>query len=185
MIGVNAQIETGGVGQGNVGIGFAIPVNTVKDVVASLIKNGNVEHAFLGIEGKTLTPAIARLFHVPVMTGVLVATVRPSTGAADAGVKGATNEITVEGESWPAGGDVIVKVDDQPIPTSRAPDRPDRDEAAWGQDHPRSGAGERSQDIHREARAATVNFVRPDWPRTPGGRFRRSRRPARRAEAPS
>ena len=117
VIGVNAQIETGGVGQGNVGIGFAIPVNTVKDVVASLIKNGSVAHAFLGIEGKTLTPAIARLFHVPVMTGVLVATVRPSTGAADAGVKGATNEITVEGESWPAGGDVIVKVDDQPIPS--------------------------------------------------------------------
>jgi S1-C subfamily serine protease len=117
VIGVNAQIETEGVSQGNVGIGFAIPVNTVKDVVAALIRNGSVVHAFLGIEGKTLTPAIARLFHVPVKTGVLVATVHPSTGAAAAGVKGETNEVTVEGESWPAGGDVIVKVDDQPIPS--------------------------------------------------------------------
>src|SRR5512133_2051682 len=115
VIGVNAQIETGGVGDGNVGIGFAIPINTVKDVVAQLIRHGKVEHAFLGIEGKTLTPQIAHLFHLPVTSGVLVATVRPGTGAAQAGVKAASDEVTVQGESWPAGGDVIVKVDDEPI----------------------------------------------------------------------
>jgi putative serine protease PepD len=115
VIGVNAQIETGGVGDGNVGIGFAIPINTVKDVVAQLIKHGKVEHAFLGIEGKTLTPQIAHLFHLQVTTGVLVATVRPGTGAAQAGVKAAADEVTVQGESWPAGGDVIVKVDHEPI----------------------------------------------------------------------
>jgi S1-C subfamily serine protease len=117
VVGVNAQIETGGVSQGNVGIGFAIPINTVKDVVAQLIKHGMVEHAFLGIEGKTLTPQIAHLFHLPVTTGVLVATVRPDTGAAQSGVKPATDEVTVQGESWPAGGDVIVKVDGEPIET--------------------------------------------------------------------
>jgi putative serine protease PepD len=117
VIGVNAQIETGGAGQGNVGIGFAIPINTVRDVVAELIKDGKVQHPFLGIEGKTLTPAIARLFHLPVSSGVLVATVRPNTGAAKAGLKAATNEVTVEGESWPAGGDVIVSVDGQRITT--------------------------------------------------------------------
>jgi S1-C subfamily serine protease len=115
VIGVNAQIETGGVGDGNVGIGFAIPINTVKGVVGQLIRHGKVEHAFLGIEGKTLTPQIAHLFHLPVMTGVLVATVRPGTGAAQAGVKAPSDEVTVQGESWPAGGDVIVKVDHEPI----------------------------------------------------------------------
>jgi S1-C subfamily serine protease len=52
VVGVNAQIETGGVGDGNVGIGFAIPINTVKDVVGQLIRHGKVEHAFLGIEGR-------------------------------------------------------------------------------------------------------------------------------------
>ena len=117
VVGVNAQIQTGGSGQGNVGIGFAIPVNTVRDVAAELIKHGKVQHPFLGIEGKTLTPSIARLFHLPVKTGVLVASVRPNTGAAKAGVQGATNEVTVEGESWPAGGDVIVSVDGLPVPT--------------------------------------------------------------------
>ena len=117
VIGVNAQIETGGQSQGNVGIGFAIPINTVRDVVAELIKHGKVEHPFLGIEGKTLQPNIARLFHLPVTRGVLVASVRSGSGAARAGLKAATNQVTVEGESWPAGGDVIVKVDGQPVPT--------------------------------------------------------------------
>jgi S1-C subfamily serine protease len=117
VIGVNAQIETGGQSQGNVGIGFAIPINTVRDVVAELIKHGKVEHPFLGIEGKTLQPNIARLFHLPVTSGVLVASVRSGSGAAAAGLKAATNQVTVEGESWPAGGDVIVKVDGQPVPT--------------------------------------------------------------------
>jgi S1-C subfamily serine protease len=115
VIGVNAQIETGGSSDGNVGIGFAIPINTVKDVVAQLIKHGKVEHAFLGIEGKTLTPQIAELFHLPVDTGVLVATVRAGSGAAQAGLKPAADQVTVEGESWPAGGDVIVNVDGEPI----------------------------------------------------------------------
>ena len=117
VIGVNAQIETGGVSQGNVGIGFAIPINTVKDVVTQLIRHGRVEHPFLGIEGKTLTPSIAQLFHLPVTSGVLVAFVRSGSGAAGAGLKGATNEVTVQGESWPAGGDVIVKVDGEAVPT--------------------------------------------------------------------
>jgi S1-C subfamily serine protease len=117
VIGVNAQIETGGASQGNVGIGFAIPINTVKDVAAELIRKGRVEHAFLGIEGKTLEPEIARLFHLPVTHGVLVAAVRPGSGAASAGLRAAANHVTVEGESWPAGGDLIVKADGRDIPT--------------------------------------------------------------------
>jgi S1-C subfamily serine protease len=117
VIGVNAQIETGGQTQGNVGIGFAIPINTVKDVVAGLIKHGKVEHPFLGIEGKTLQPNIGRLFHLPIGSGVLVASVRPGTGASKAGLKPATSQVTVEGESWPAGGDVIVKLDGQSVPS--------------------------------------------------------------------
>jgi S1-C subfamily serine protease len=117
VIGVNAQIETGGSGQGNVGIGFAIPINTVKSVVADLIRHGKVEHPFLGIEGKTLAPNIARLFHLPVTSGVLVASVRPGTGASHAGLKPATAQVTVAGESWPSGGDVIVKADGQSVPS--------------------------------------------------------------------
>ena len=117
VVGVNAQIETGGASQGNVGIGFAIPINTVKDVAAELIRKGRVEHAFLGIEGKTLEPEIARLFHLPVTRGVLVAAVRPGSGAERAGLRAPTSHVTVEGESWPTGGDLIVKADGRDVPT--------------------------------------------------------------------
>ena len=117
VIGVNAQIETGGARQGNVGIGFAIPINTVRNVAAELIKKGKVDHPFLGIDGKTLEPEIARLFHLPVSRGVLVVSVRPESGAAKAGLRPPTSHVTVQGESWPAGGDVIVAVNGASVQT--------------------------------------------------------------------
>jgi S1-C subfamily serine protease len=115
VIGVNAQIATGGSSDGNIGIGFAIPINTVRQVAAQLIRNGKVQHAFLGIEGKPVTPEIARLFHLPSTHGVLVARVCSNTGAAAAGLKAGRNNVVVSGESWPIGGDLIVKVDGRTI----------------------------------------------------------------------
>src|ERR687886_65924 len=117
VIGVNAQIETGsnnGSG-GNVGIGFAIPINTVRTVVAQLLKNGSVEHASLGITGTPITPEISSIFHFPVSHGVLVGQVKAGSGAAKAGLRGATTQAVVSGETWPIGGDLIVKADGQTI----------------------------------------------------------------------
>jgi S1-C subfamily serine protease len=112
VIGVNAQIETGGTGeQGNVGIGFAIPIDTVKDVVAQLIKNGKVEHAFLGVGVNPINARIARLFRLPVRRGLLVERVESGSGADEAGLRGGTTEVVVAGESWQLGGDVIVRAD--------------------------------------------------------------------------
>ena len=55
VIGINSQIETGGNGaDGNVGIGFAIPINTAKEVIKELETKGTVEHAYLGIKGGTI-----------------------------------------------------------------------------------------------------------------------------------
>jgi S1-C subfamily serine protease len=118
VIGVNSQISTGNTGQqGNLGIGFAIPSNTVRHVVAQILQTGHVEHAWLGIQAKELTPDIARLFHLPVTHGVLIQKVQAHTGAADAGLKPGTTQVTVAGESWPIGGDIIVSVDGAPTPT--------------------------------------------------------------------
>jgi S1-C subfamily serine protease len=117
VIGVNAQIETGQAGEqgGNVGIGFAIPIDTVRTVVAQLLKTGSVEHASLGITGVALTPEIANVFHFPVSHGVLVATVKAGSGAAKAGLHSATTQAVVAGDTWPIGGDLIVKADGQTI----------------------------------------------------------------------
>ena len=110
VIGVNSQISTGNTGQqGNIGIGFAIPSNSVRNVVGQIISNGRVEHASLGITGQQLTPTIARLFRLPVSHGVLVEKVSTAGGAANAHLRGASNNVIVAGESWPLGGDIIVE----------------------------------------------------------------------------
>src|SRR5437763_7736369 len=63
VIGVNSQIQTGGTSDGNVGVGFAIPINTVRTVAAQLIHNGKVVHASLGIIGQPIDPNVAALFN--------------------------------------------------------------------------------------------------------------------------
>jgi S1-C subfamily serine protease len=117
VIGVNSQILTGssnGEG-GNVGVGFAIPINTVRTVAAQLIRNGKVVHAALGIQGQPIDANVASLFHFPVKHGVLVQSVRQGSGAAKAGLKAGTTSVVVAGESWLIGGDLIVKADGQSI----------------------------------------------------------------------
>ena len=75
VIGINSQIETGGSGsEGNVGIGFSIPINTAKEEIAELETNGEVVHAYLGIEGGPITPAYAKTFNLPVKEGVIIQT---------------------------------------------------------------------------------------------------------------
>jgi S1-C subfamily serine protease len=116
VVGVNAQIATGNSGtDGNIGIGFAIPINTVRTVVAQLIKKGKVEHAFIGITAKPVTPEIARLFRLPVRSGLLVASVQPGSGAAAAGLRAGADTAVVSGESWPVGGDLVVSADGVPL----------------------------------------------------------------------
>jgi S1-C subfamily serine protease len=116
VIGVNAQIAPSS-SNANIGIGFAIPINTVKQITSALIEHGKVEHAFLGIEAKAITPQIAQIFHLPVDHGVIVARVIKGTGAAKAGLKAGSTKVVVEGESWPAGGDLIVRADGHPTNT--------------------------------------------------------------------
>ncbi len=117
VIGVNSQIETGGAGDGNVGIGFAVPSNTVKTVVAQLLANGKVERAFLGVAARPITPELARTFNLPVDQGLLVETVTPQTGAAKAGLQAGDEDVVVEGESYRLGGDLIVSADGKQVAT--------------------------------------------------------------------
>ena len=106
VIGVNSSISTPS--GGNVGIGFAVPANTVKSVVAQLIRNGKVDRAFLGVEARPIEPELARLFRLPVDTGLLVETVTPGGAADKAGLRGGGTQVVVSGESYRLGGDVIV-----------------------------------------------------------------------------
>ena len=117
VIGINSQIETGGAGDGNVGIGFAVPANTVKTVIGQLLTSGKVEHAYLGVSAVGVTSDIAKSFRLPVTKGLVIQTVNDGSGAAGAGLKAGNKQVVIAGESFRMGGDVIVAADGKSVAT--------------------------------------------------------------------
>ena len=117
VIGVNTQIETGSgtSATGNVGIGFAVPSNTVKDAVAQILRTGRVDHAYLGISGQALTEDVADTYNLPVPYGVLVESVTNDSGADKAGLEGGKTQVVVAGQTYVLGGDIIVAYDGKKI----------------------------------------------------------------------
>ncbi len=110
VIGINSQIETGG-GGGSVGIGFAIPIDTARQVVGQLLKTGTVTHAFLGITGTTIDPSISKALNLPADKGVLVQDAFTGGPADRAGIQGGTTQATLDGQNLLLGGDIITAVD--------------------------------------------------------------------------
>jgi S1-C subfamily serine protease len=108
VIGVNSQIASSNGSSGNVGIGFAVPSNTVEAVVAQLVDTGKVDRAYLGIAGATVTEELARVYRLPVDAGVLVQSVSDGSAAARAGLRGGTTDVVVAGDGYTIGGDLIV-----------------------------------------------------------------------------
>jgi S1-C subfamily serine protease len=115
VVGINSQIETGGGSNGNVGIGFAIPIDTIRSEIAQLEDDGKVTHAFIGISGASVTPDLARAVNLPVSAGVLVQTVVKGGPAAKAGIEGGNTSATLEGAEVRLGGDIITKLDGKKI----------------------------------------------------------------------
>jgi S1-C subfamily serine protease len=115
VIGVNTQIETGGTSEGNVGIGFAVPVNTVREVASEIMEHGRVDHPYLGVEMQTIDEKVAESFNLPAEKGVLITSVRPGSPADEAGLRGGTTSVIVEGNSYVIGGDVVTKGDGRPV----------------------------------------------------------------------
>ncbi len=115
VIGVNSQIETGDTATGNVGVGFSVPSNTVKDVVAQILRTGRVDHAYLGISGQAVTPDVADKYNLAASRGVLVESVTSESGADKAGLRAGKTRVVVAGETFVLGGDIIVSFDGQRI----------------------------------------------------------------------
>jgi S1-C subfamily serine protease len=110
VIGVNSQIEASG-GNGNVGIGFAVPIDTTREVAQQLIEDGEVQHAYLGVSGTDITPEIADVLNLDRDQGALVQSVVPNSPADEAGVQAGDADATIGGQPLTAGGDVIIAVD--------------------------------------------------------------------------
>jgi putative serine protease PepD len=116
VIGVNSQIETGSsIASGNVGIGFAVPSNTVKDVVAQILRTGRVDRAYLGVRLQEIDSDLAENYKLPVASGVLIASVASGSGADKAGLEGGDTQVVVAGQTYTLGGDIIVAADGKNI----------------------------------------------------------------------
>jgi S1-C subfamily serine protease len=115
VIGINAQIATGGGGNGNVGIGFAIPIDTVRAEIEALKTKGEVEHAFIGISGGTITAELSKALNLPVEEGVIVQSVVKDGPADKAGIEAGGTEAQINGEQVRLGGDIITEVDGEKL----------------------------------------------------------------------
>jgi S1-C subfamily serine protease len=118
VVGVNSQIQTGDASsQGSVGVGFAVPINTVKTVATEIIKSGHAEHAFLGITAQPVTRDVAKLFRLRASHGLLVETIQPGSAASDADLHAGAHKAIVAGVTYPLDGDLIVSADEVPLST--------------------------------------------------------------------
>ena len=113
LVGINSAIisRTGG----NVGIGFAVPIDTAKQIAQELIDKGQVNHAFLGISGADLSPDIADALNLDVNHGALVQSVVPGSPADKAGLSAGNATASIDGARVSAGGDVITQVDGKDV----------------------------------------------------------------------
>ena len=116
IIGVNSQIEPGSSG-GNIGIGFAVPVDTLKEVIPRLRKDGSIQRAFLGVSTRTIDDGLDRL-DLPASDGALVQSVSTGGPAAAAGIRAGTRRTSVGGETVVVGGDIIRAIDGKRVKTN-------------------------------------------------------------------
>ncbi|HET8869354.1 MAG TPA: PDZ domain-containing protein, partial [Aquabacterium sp.] len=85
LVGINSAIYSRS--GGNLGIGFAIPVSVARQVMESLIRDGQVTRGWIGVEPRDLTPEIAETFNLPITQGVLITGVLHNGPAALGGIR--------------------------------------------------------------------------------------------------
>jgi len=98
LIGINTAIYSRS--GGSMGIGFAIPAATARDVMEAIVRDGSVTRGWIGVEPQTLTPELAEHFGAPRIQGVIVTGVLQDGPAARAGIRP---------------GDIISRVGDRPV----------------------------------------------------------------------
>lgn len=116
VIGMNTLIAspTGG----NIGLGFAVPVNRIKRVARQIIETGRYQRPLMSVEVVPILPAVARELKLPTTNGVMIANVTPGGPADEAGLQGATECAQLTSSfCYPTNGDIIVGIDGQEVRT--------------------------------------------------------------------
>jgi len=113
VIGINEQIASSS--GSNSGVGFAIPVTSVRYSLDQLRADGKVEYAYLGVTSESLYPQLADHLGLDTDAGALITDVVNGSPADDAGLKGSTGEDTFQLQQVKTGGDVVLAVDGKPV----------------------------------------------------------------------
>ena len=113
VIGINESIES--TSGGNQGLGFAVPIDTAKNSLSQIVTTGHVAYPWMGVTLQTLTPDLAKTFKYSVSQGALVAAVKAGSPAAKAGIHGGSSTVTVQGERFTVGGDVITALNGKTV----------------------------------------------------------------------
>jgi S1-C subfamily serine protease len=116
IIGINSAIISPS--GGNVGIGFAIPVNTVKRVVPELLAKGYVAYPWIGATIQSLIPEIAKYRKLKIERGAMIAEVVKGGPADKAGLKGGNQRVQVGNMIILVGGDIVVKAEQHDVKTN-------------------------------------------------------------------
>jgi S1-C subfamily serine protease len=114
VIGINTMIASNGADQSS-GIGFAIPINTAKAVLADLTRYGRVKRPSLGIISYAIGPDLASQMGLAADSGVLIQKVVPGGAAERAGMRGGNEQAYVGNTPIMLGGDLIVAIDGQEV----------------------------------------------------------------------
>jgi S1-C subfamily serine protease len=106
--------------QGNIGIGFAMPVNRAKAMLDELKARGRVARPMLGISVVFVSGDVAEALELPAEGGLLITDVQRGSSAADAGLRGRRQDVIVGNYRLGIGGDLIVAIDGKPVEDQRA-----------------------------------------------------------------
>ena len=113
VIGINTAIFSSS--GGNLGIGFAIPINRVKEIATHLITTGRVARPWLGITGITIDGDIINALRLDVPKGVLIIEVLQGSPASQAGLRGGSQPVIVGSMRLLLGGDIIIALEGQEV----------------------------------------------------------------------
>ncbi|MBN1571218.1 MAG: trypsin-like peptidase domain-containing protein [Acidobacteria bacterium] len=116
MVGINTLIFSirGG---GNIGIGFAIPVNTIRRVATQLIQHGQVLRPWFGVESYSINEGLASALDLPVKNGIMIYRVYRGSSAEGAGIRGYDRIVILYNRRFPIGGDILTEVDGKAVNT--------------------------------------------------------------------
>ncbi|MEE8358737.1 MAG: trypsin-like peptidase domain-containing protein [Candidatus Hydrothermarchaeales archaeon] len=115
VIGINTAIFSPI--KGSIGIGFAIPINSAREVAEALITHGKVIRPWLGITGYTITEHTSEVLDLPVKSGIIIASVVEGGPADIAGLKGGEDLTVVGSRAIVVGGDIITKFGEKEVNT--------------------------------------------------------------------